>query len=184
MKIRQIAESTARILNLTSALEALKREDAALDEEVAKLLTAVDFIVDEIARDYFPLIRQERLCVKDGRIAYTDFSRLPVGIIEVKRQGKSVPFSRLYDGIAVEKEGEVEVKYCFKPEKAVLEGETEWEDSCFGVRLASYGAAAEYCVMNDMAEEAVLWDKRYRDALERAVREKTRRTLPRRRWFL
>lgn len=184
MQIDEVIKTTAQILNLTGVAEALAAGKGAQDEDVLKLLCCVDFILDETARDYFPLFKTETLKPKNGRVSYTDFSRVPVGVVWVKANGKKTAFTRLYDAIETVKADEVEIKYCFKPAKAVLGGETEWEDGTPSLRILAYGTAAEYCVMNDMDEEAALWDKRYRDATERARAEKTQRKMRERRWFL
>lgn len=183
MLIDDIIKTAAQILNLSGVSAALQEKNTQ-DEDVLKLLTCTDFILDEVARDYFPLFKREDFFSADGRVEYTAFSRVPIGIAEVKSEGETVAFTRLYDSIKARRGGELEIKYCFKPAKAVLGQQTEWEDETPGLRILAYGVAAEYCVMSDMSEEAALWDKRYRDALERAGREKTTRGMTARRWFV
>ena len=48
-------------------------------------------------------------------------------------------------------------------------------------RVIGYGIAAEYCIINGL-DDALLWDKRYKDALKRAARTVGERRVKRRVW--
>lgn len=196
MLIKDIINAAAKLLNLSCA-EAEREGDnvvcpseSAGEPEVSErekelLLKCVDFIIDEVARDYFPLLKEEKMTAVNGKLFFADFSREPTAVASVFKDGRRLNFARLYDGLKLPESGEVTVKYTFKPFKATLDGETEWADSCVSERILAYGTAAEYCIAAGFDSDAEMWDKRYRDALERAViKYLSGKTLPKRRWLI
>ncbi len=191
MKIKNIIESAVKLLNL-SAAEAENSECAPQDNEPPKLseseeklmLKCVDFVIDDIASDYFPLIREDELFVRNGRLFFKDFPRTPTAVASVKKDGKALNFSRRFDGLQLGEDGNVTVQYAFKPAAAAVDGETEWTDGCVSERILVYGVAAEYCIAAGLDADAEMWDKRYRDALQRAViKYLSGKSTPKRRWF-
>ena len=176
MLIKKIMEDAVKLLNLsageagTEEGETAPKDDIALtDGEKKLLLKCVDFVADDIASDYFPLVREDEMTAKNGRLFFKDFPRAPTAVASVRKNGKRVKFHRRFDGLKLDGDGKVIVQYAFKPAEATEDGETEWADETVSERILAYGVAAEYCIAAGLDADAEMWDKRYRDALQRAV---------------
>lgn len=145
--------------------------EAERDTEI--LLRCYNLTENETALDYLPLRRTQTL-VSDGKIAYTAFEKPPLEIESVRRSdGGKLPFRIAEDGVCVQA-GEVSVTYTYRP--SVKEREDEAELNRKGdARILALGTACEFSLMNGMFDAATLLDKRYRDALASACRERSGR---------
>lgn len=179
MLIDDILTGTAKLLGM--------KDGETLDEErKEKLLTGLKHVVSELAEAYFPLVKKERLTVRNGFIAYSAFERTPIGITSVSDGKKSVPFKRRFDGIETEgADGYVDVTYSFEPRPPESGKETEWQGEGVSARILELGTATEFCLMCGLEDDAAMWDKRYRDSLEDAVFLRSpKRRIRARRWRL
>ena len=77
------------------------------------------------------------------------------------------------DGVCVQA-GEVNVTYTYRPSVKAREDEAEL-DRKGDARLMALGTACEFSLMNGMFDAASLLDKRYRDALACACRDRSGR---------
>ena len=88
---------------LIRALKYAGREDAADElakgevtdckEAVETALYCFNAVEDEVARNYFPLVREDSLLNVKGSFAYTQFSRVPKRILSVKDGGGEIKFT-------------------------------------------------------------------------------------------
>lgn len=188
MLVKDIIERAARLLNICAASfpdgEETGAEPDMGDEERERLLVCLNFTVDEVARDYFPLVRTQKIETAGGKALYSDFERKPTAVYGVEQDGRKLSFSRLHDGLKIHGGGTVEIEYAYAPLPCTEDSETEWKDGAVSERILAYGTAAEYCISCGLEIEAQMWDKRYRDALERAVMTSSvGRKIPARRWM-
>lgn len=178
MLYKDIIAESARLLGLQEGEE-------IGGEQREKLLLAAGLVTDELSRTYFPLTKEEEFDPAGGKIPYSAFSRLPCAILGVKRGNKSISFTRLYDGIEVD-EGtdKVRVRYNYAAGEVSEDGETEWQDGSVPMRVIVCGVATEYCLMYGLEDDAAMWDKRYRDALEDlSILHSSGRSIKARRWI-
>lgn len=152
------------------------------EKELSLLLRCMNLVSNEIAADYFPLKATETLTAAEGSIQYTDFSKTPLDIYSVRKEGAACPF-KLYPTELVTGEGEFTVDYTYLPKKAELLEELDFSEGKINRRIMAYGLAAEYCLICGMYEEAIIWDKRYKDSLKAAARTLRSFRLPIRRWL-
>lgn len=182
---------------LISALRRIGREDLACDiendgepvgeggEVVQTLLYCINATEDELARYYFPLKCTETLNSRNNVFYFSDFSKIPVRIIEVKSDGKEVDYRLRPDGIAADC-SRIEITYDYAPAKKTADGKSEFGEIGDG-NITSLGAAAEYCLICGEASLAEVWETRYREAIDRAQRtiskaEARTAYIPPRRW--
>ena len=95
--------------------------------------------------------------------------------------GRTVPVREYFDRILVPKKGRYEVEYSYMPQSVGLDDEIPYTER-LGARAIGYGTACEYCIISGMTDDAVLWDKRYKDALHLAETGKTDKRVKPRRW--
>ena len=138
--------------------------------ETETLVRCFNIVENEIALDYLPLRRAEKF-VSDGCVAYTAFAEPPVEILSVRGEtGRSLPFTAGEDGVLV-RAGCVTVEYSVRPRPKAA-GDFPELSQKGDARLLALGTACEYALMSGNYEAASLLDKRYRDAIACACRER------------
>lgn len=183
MKVKQIMASAARLCGRQDVAEYLERgftEDlSAAEREAETLLKCYNLAENEIALDYLPLENAETIG-SDGKISLRALAFPPVEILAVRGEsGEKLPFTVGAECIRV-REGKVRVYYSYRPRVKKIADEAE-SNSRAGERVLALGTACEYALMSGMFDAAILLDRRYRDALACACRERGGR-LKMRRW--
>ncbi len=183
MRVKEILLLAAELCgrrDLADYLQGKNGEDAAaFARETDTLLRCYNLTENEIALDYLPLKREESL-YSDGMIPYTAFALAPVEIFSVRdSSGQRLPFTAGETGIRV-RAGEAVVVYSVRPHTKNMSDVPSLDRKGDG-RLLALGTACEYALMSGMFEAASLLERRYRDALACACRERGGR-LKLRRW--
>lgn len=145
-------------------------------------------VVDEIAREYMPLQTTEVVnlnfgtpfdinAIGNARLNLSQLRRQALEILSVEHNGKPVRFTRFNDRIEFVNKPRnwiavLTVTYVFAPRPQNFITTLEFSGTRISARLVSFGIAAEYCIRNGMTDEAILWDRRYKDALLAATRPK------------
>lgn len=193
MKIRDIAELAAVLLQkhdiINSGVFMQTEQNRLVDDEIQSnrelrlLLRCVNLVVKEVACDYIPLIHTQTLTATDGKIPYSQFEKTLLEIKRVKNQkGEDVRFFTLPEYMAVE-DGVYEVSYAFIPRDKEFFDDLDFAGTKASDRVFAYGAAAEFCLISGMYDEALMWERRYKDALLVATRKTTEVVMPKRRWW-
>ncbi len=173
MKVNKIMIMAAELCgrrDLADYLAGKTGESLETEREAESLLCCYNLTENEIALDYLPLRRTQKL-ISDGEIGYAAFEKAPVEIESVRgADGQKLSFRVAEEGICV-RAGEAEVTYSYRP--SVKARTDEAELSAKGdARVLALGTACEFSLMNGMTEAASLLDKRYRDALACACRSR------------
>ena len=184
MKVKQIMALAAELCGRRDVADYLDKgltaDAAASEREEQTLLRCYNLAENEIALDYLPLRRTQEFS-SEGEIAYATFEKPPVEIFSVRDEsGKKQTFSVEADVIRVPV-GTLTVEYSYRPAVKTAEDEAEFNAKGDG-RLLALGTASEFALFSGMMQEATLLDKRYRDALACACRERGGR-LKMRRWI-
>ncbi len=80
-------------------------------------------------------------------------------------------------------DGNYEVSYAFIPRDKEFFDDMDFAGTKASDRVFAYGAAAEFCLISGMYDDALMWERRYKDALLVATRKNTEVIMPRRRWW-
>lgn len=182
MKVREILCAAAGMLGRADAAafltDGVGADVRALEGEVSALLRAYNLTESETALVYRPLRLSEKVSSADGTIAYSAFSERPVNVEKVRKGGEEVDFTLLTDALKTAA-GEVEVLYRYAPAAKTAEDDSEYGQG--EARALALGTCCEYALSSGLYDEAVLWDKRYKDALAALCRA-CGGTLKARRW--
>lgn len=187
MKLKTAVYYAAMFLQLDAVCAALESEseeyDGSVKDEIDRLVRCANLVIGEAASDYVPLIAREKLTAgEDGEISYSSLSKSIIDLYSVKNAyGATVPVKQYFDRMVLPDPGEYEIEYGYMPDKIGLDGEIPYTER-LGARTIGYGIACEYCIISGMTDDAVLWDKRYKDALHLAETKKTEKRLRGRRW--
>lgn len=151
-----------------------------MDEEHQRLVDGFvccyNVVENELAVDYLPLVKEEQMTAKDGKIAYADLSQKAAYIIGVfDEYGNSAPHKRMASYLAVGT-GKYLVRYAALPVKKAFDDDSEY---AVGVseRLLAYGVAAEYCLHKGLSAESAAWEKKYKKAVAETFRAKELKTI-------
>lgn len=192
MKIKDIVRLAAVFLQLDvneevfckDADRAFVEAELSADKRLKLLKDCAEFVLNQLATDYLPLKKTEKVFSEDGTIPYGEFSRDMLEAVRVKDgYGCDVRFSHLPDGLFVKERGEMEVTYFYRPGEKTFFDEAETGSCRVSARVIALGTAAEYSFVCGLFEEAQLWDGRFKDSLKIALRKKGAVSLKARRWF-
>lgn len=151
-----------------------------MDEEnqrvIDGLVCCYNLVENELAVDYLPLVKEETVEAKGGKIAYADLAQKAAYIIGVfDAYGNSAPHKRMASYLAVGT-GKYLVRYAALPVKKAFDDDSEY---AVGVseRLLAYGIAAEYCLHKGLSAESAAWEKKYKKAIAETFRAKEPKTI-------
>ena len=175
MLVKDIAAQAAFLLGKQEVSDYLKgdsdvtpeyteQEEKALVKEANTLLRCYNIVENEIALDYLPLTAEETVTSSTGALPYSSFLHTPVTILSVTDEyGNKLPFTIFPEYVKTHK-GTAVITYAYSPRTKAMEDGSEY-GARVPERLLSYGVACEYCLVSGLYDEALLWDKKYKDAL-------------------
>ena len=182
MKLKDIVLKAAQMLGLEegvaayfeSGIEALKRESELL-------LTCFNTVECGLALEYLPLYAEDELLTPTKRLEFSSFTYAPVRILNVTdEKGNSIAYT-IYPKYIKAQAGRMKVTYTYTPDEKTIEGESEFS-LLAAESLLVYGVLAEYCMAEGRFEEASVWDKKYKEAIENVIRNRACKRLASRRW--
>lgn len=151
-------------------------------KDATALLGCYNLVLNEVATEYVPLIKKQRLTATDGKVY---FSALDFGISEVaavyddnmNRVECDVYADRIETELAA-----VYIEYYAVPPVRAMTDAADYPSGRVPDRVFAYGVAAEFCISNGVYEEAEMWQERFQQSIVRAA-PKSRRVMKPRRWF-
>ncbi|MCL2675201.1 MAG: hypothetical protein FWE84_01230 [Firmicutes bacterium] len=178
MTLRDCIIKAAGYLGLRETADAYKSGSAPDDG----FLAYARDVVAEICADYYPLKIAERVTAdENGLIPLNELSKPVIDVFRVIKNGFSALFLIKYDRIEVNFGGECTVEYSYMPVLSGLDSELPFS-SRIDERVVAYGIAAEYALLN-CPEDAAMFDKRYKDALSKALIQKSEKRVKGRSWL-
>ena len=175
MKVKEILITAAELSGRRDLADFLAERGFCADanesaHDAELLLRCYNLTENEIALDYLPLLRTQTMH-SDGTIAYGSFEQPPVEIIGVRNgRGFKEKFSLEESGIVLPV-GEFSITYSYRPAVKKMNDAPQLNRKG-DARLLALGTASEFSLMNGSFDTASLLDKRYRDALACACRER------------
>ena len=192
MKIRDIAELASVLLQKHDIINTgifMQTEDNEFVRSVLKsnhdlrlIARCANLVAKEVACEYIPLFHKQKITSTNGQIPYTAFEKTLLEIRSIKdHNGNDINYYCLPDHVEIQN-GSFEVSYTYIPTDKQFFEELDFSGTKASDRVFAYGTAAEFCLVNGNYDEALMWERRYKDALLVATRKNTRVILPRRRW--
>jgi hypothetical protein len=135
----------------------------------------------ELATDYAPLLKEEKVECNDGKVAYEKLSRTPAYIIGAFDEFGRKMKIRLFPTYFTVANGAYTVRYAALPTKKRIEADCEFSPSVTE-RVAAFGVAAEYCLQNGLYAEHAVWDKKYKSGLATICQQRGIKNLKVRSW--
>lgn len=142
-----------------------------IDTEIYTMVKCVNMAIAEIATDYLPVRCLETVEPINGIIALDSLKNRLIKVVNIKVGDSEIKWKIYPEFIKVDSVNKCVIDYCFLPNQAELNGKV-----CLPAQvtsdLISYGALAEYCLINGRYEDSMIYDRRYKDSLREACRIK------------
>jgi hypothetical protein len=169
MKVKDIMKKAASLLgNADGLMDYLNGDGFEGAQRAELLLNCFNFVENELALDYFPLIKKEDFVPQGGRILYSQLSSSPVRILDVENaDGEKVAFQVFATYLEVDV-SPASVRYAYAPLPKTMEGQSDYGLAA-SERLLAFGMAAEYLAALGLLEEASVWDKKYKEGIQAAL---------------
>ena len=179
--------SMKEVLRLAAGLLGLGEdsvEDGENIEQNALLLRCGNLVHDEVASEYLPPETSETVTVKDGFLPYEALSERCSAIrLVTDANGNKVRFHARAHGASLAN-GVYRVVYRYLPASVGMEDNLTVDAGRLSARVLAYGVAAEYCLLSGLFQEAITWERKYRDSLLSICGRSTAMRLPNRRWAI
>lgn len=177
---------------IMTALTYLGDEEIAIDNNIVKhpklntLVRCANIVIKEIATDYLPLAMIEQVEVKDGRISYDALSRRVLEVLSVKDMNTDIKTVFRHTPCNIELVNKnikrAEVKYNYMPTDVELDEECPLSP-LISAKTAAMGVCSEFCLIEGMYEQSIVFSDRYKEDLRCAVRKKGEIKIKPRRWY-
>ena len=149
--------------------------------KVELLLKCFQLVENELALDYIPLSAEDEIYSATGHIKFETLSRSAVRIVSVTDASGNDADFKLYADHLVTQVGKVKITYTYTPKQKTLNDQSDFK-LYVSPRLIGYGIAVEYSLVCGMFEEAAVWDRKYKEAIEAVYRAHPARRIRSRRW--
>lgn len=147
---------------------------------VESLTECFNLVNNEIACEYLPIVKVERIKGKDFKFNFDLLASKVLQVLEVRdSNGRRIKF-RVFDDYFVAKAGEVEVFYSTVPKAYGLQ---ENFVSVIPERVYAYAVAREYYFLRTMFDDADIWEERFKNSLQVLLAKKSTVIMSRRRWI-
>ncbi len=167
MKVKEAILLAAIELGIADEVEAYLEDGTVKGmgkKNAELLLTCFNLVESELALDYLPLYTEDLIQTFTGRIKYSDLMQSLVHVIKVEDyDGNPVHYTLFPDSFRVAP-GKYKISYTYTPDPKEIEDSSDY--GAVAPRLFSYGMAAEFATAVGMYEQAAVWDKKYKEALE------------------
>lgn len=152
-------------------------------KDINNILDCLNFVTEEIATEYLPILKTKELYLSDGTIPINQIDENLFEIVSVKSKlGKTLRYA-ITNSKLVCLASRVEVTYKVYPTLITLNGQAEDFGGKLSARVLAYGVASEYCFLEMLYDDATLWENRFKNALFSLQRKKGEIKLKKRGWF-
>ncbi len=186
MTVKEVLIKATQFLNIDEELSS----DLALDtissnnRQLVTLFNASLLAYEELATDYFPLLKRESVVIENNKLYYDDLTKTVKDIYRIGGiDGKIFRFKCYPDYCYVAGEGNVDVTYSYVPVAPTFAG--AFDNFCGKVSVRSFAllTAAEYCFINGFYEDAKIWHKRFSQSIKANMSSRAHFVMPKRKWL-
>ena len=187
MNVKDIISAAATLLSrediCTYLTEGTAEDLTPTQKDTDIILRCFNLVENEIALEYKPLIFRESITSADGIINFDTLEKPILDVVRIEDESGNKINYKLYHTYLKTKPENCIIYYSYIPEKKQIGGVSDYTDSDMPQRVIAMGIACEFSLISAMYDEAVMWDKRYKDSLERICSKKIKKVMPARRWI-
>ncbi len=168
----EIAKATARLLDKEKVALYFDSPAGAEDgvrREAELVARCVNLTIAQTAAEYAPFRAEKVVEAENGVIALDTFEENVTEILFAEDEAGNRLRIRRGAGYIRTVPGKIRVTYAYLPEKFSAADEVVFSDRRVSEGLIAYGAAAEYCLVAGLFDEAVVWNERYADCVKKTL---------------
>lgn len=171
MKLKDIIKVTCYFLGIQDVITCIENDiyEGIYEETYNKmnsLTNLSNLVLNELSASYIPMCKTEEIPLGSKKIDFINLSENIVKVMEVlDADGNSLNYEQHLDYITVPKTARF-ITYSYMPANYGITEEVGYSESQIPTRVIAYGLAAEYCLSLRRFDEAVMWHKRYIDAIK------------------
>ncbi len=167
MSIKEILKNAALLLgrdNVIDYCNGVTVNDDTL-RTVNNMTGLINLVLSELACTYIPMVKRETVSASNGKIYYKDLTENALKILGVyNTSGGEVYFKQNAQYLTVNANSVV-VEYEYSPSNYGFDDEIGYQEKDVSARVLAYGLCAEFSISEGKFDQAVMWHKRYVDAL-------------------
>lgn len=188
MLVKNIIKKSAELLgfkNVVNYLDGNIEADKDIEDDVKLFLIGVNMVNANVASSYMELIGSNRVIAElFNRISYSEISPNN-SIIEIKKitklNGESVSFKLFPDGVEVLSGGDLIIEYSYFPNEVSIDDSIDYYLKLNEIIFA-LGVVGEFLYIKGAIEEAVMWDKKFKQNMFNLTRPKRNIVMPVKEW--
>lgn len=185
MKVKDVITSALRLIGRAELIDDISYPSDSdygdAEEVISTLLYCFNAVEDELARKYIPLVASEEMLSPDTKFPYSDFKHYPLRVKRVTVDGSRADFEVFPKYLQV-RARKITAEYEYVPARKKIDGDSDYDESV-GEHLLALGIVSEYSVINGEAEMADVWEKKYREQIDKVQRSlHVCENIPPRRW--
>ncbi len=177
MTVKEIIITSCKMLQEDLLAQKINDESELSEEENSlknELVKCFNFIQNEIATEYIPLIKVEEVTNVEGGLLLSSLSEKIAYVISLKNSiGENVKYKIIGNKLVFE--GKATLTYCYCPKKVELSSECK---IILPERVMAYGVLREYYLLQGFASEASVFEKKFKNSLLNFSRRKSEVVMP------
>ncbi len=183
MTVKDCMKLAAMELGVAEELDGYFDDTSSLYARVGEtLLQCYNVVENELALDYLPLTMEDEVETQTGTVDFSALSCKAVRILRVTDGNDVAVKYRIFPNYLKTQPGKLKILYVYSPREKELGDECECALTA-SKRMLAFGIAAEYCLRMGMYEEADVWNKKYKGAIEAAYKAAPCKRISSRRWI-
>lgn len=150
-------------------------------KELKTLVRCANLVYHELLSDYLPIFKKEKICFDKGFFPYTNLEEQILNIYSLKAFGEEVVYKTDATGIYCD-EKQAEITYGILRDNLKLDSYIDI-DGRITPKIFSLGVASEFCLINNLYEENLTFEKKYKESLKELLRKKSEIRVKSRGWY-
>lgn len=183
MLFKDIAKLTAGLLDREDVAEDIESGagNAQTKRERALIERCVNLAIAQTASEYAPLRAEAEIYTENGLVEFSALEKNAADLVRVTdRYGNDLAV-KYYTDYFKTAPGTIRVEYTYLPDRCAADDEAPLGDRRITASLVAFGAAAEYCLIAGLYDEAAAWNEKYVGGMRRALTGRNK-VMKERRW--
>lgn len=174
---------TSTNTNTDTSTDQSATDSEEIISKIVKLLKCLNFVYQDLTRDYLPLKTVEEITFTDGKFEYKNLSLVVRDILKIEDKYGFGHSFKCFPTFVEADVVDAKITYTYEPQELFLFDEINAFAGKLNEQILAYGVAMEYFFLSSLSDEATVWENRYISSLENALRKKSDIIMPKRRWI-
>lgn len=181
MQIKKVIKQVALLLQISNIINANLDDQTLFDTQMMRdvelIVDSINDVLCDISTDFLTLKTTEKISVS-GEF---DLSNLSKRIYKILSIYPTIKYSVVGNKLICE-DGEYEIEYQYLPAEKTIDDKIDEFGGKLTLYALSYGVASQYCMICGNYSESEMWNSKYQDAMQIAMRSSKIVSLKNRIW--